>query len=167
MKYVDAYELHRKYFKGDFQICELRKGSYIKTVGDGHFATDGQTFVISQSAFLDLAKIKHTYVLSRADIKRLSNSMWITRITLAHPVDGLTKDSILTKLIKVLIVALLTLPTFGIALILALIWRKKIFAPSLRIKLERQLLGSYEYAPNDHLKTFNTFLDGVAKQISP
>jgi len=106
IKEDEAKFIHQKYYNSDFEVIEIKRSGIfdfppfslvygISDIGswDGLMSTDGNKFVVTKSAYLNLEKVKQVFEFERKDLEEIKKGSFKTNFYFKSNVKGLTKIS--------------------------------------------------------------------------
>jgi len=108
----EAKFAHQEYYSGNFEVIQIKRSGWfdfppfsfvygISDLGgwDALLSSDGNKIVVTKAGYLDLKKVKETFILSKSDIKKSDIGIFKTTLILKNKVKGLTKGSALKALL--------------------------------------------------------------------
>ena len=131
----EAKFIHQKFYSGNFEVIEITNSglldfppmSFVYGVSDmgswdGLMSTDGNKFVVTRSAMLDITKVKEVFEFERRDLTSVKTGIFKTTLSLKNNVKGLAKLSSIQLLLICISMITIILP-----LILFFVLERKTF----------------------------------------
>lgn len=145
IKEDEAKYAHQKYYSGDFEVIEIERSgifdfppfSFVYGISDigswsGLMSTDGNKFVVTKSAILNLAEIKQVFEFERKDLTAIKKGVFKTTLSFKSKVKGLTKISSIPALL--FLILSFVPPCIGLILFFIVQGKKFQFRPSNNFK---------------------------------
>lgn len=145
IKEDEAKFIHQKYYNSDFEVIEIKRSGIfdfppfslvygISDIGSwiGLMSTDGNKFVVTKSANMNMEKVKQVFEFERKDLTAVKKGAFKTTFSFKSKVKGLTKLSTIPALLF-LILAFIP-PCIGLILFFVFNGKNFQFRPSNNFK---------------------------------